>query len=99
MNKYVYLIMSGRDEGRVLGVVTTPERATMLVNTNAAINYGMNITKADCPPLDYNGVRDMVGRVVLGGRRKRCWYDWGRVIVPFVHFDERPGRFYPGANL
>jgi hypothetical protein len=55
MNKYVYLIMSGRDDGRVLGVVTTPERATMLVNTNAAINYGMNITKADCPPLDYNG--------------------------------------------
>ena len=55
MNKYIYLIMSGEGYGRVLGAVTTPERATVLVNTNAAINYGRDITKANCPPLDYNG--------------------------------------------
>ena len=55
MNEYVYLIMSGEGYGRVLGVVTTPERATLLVNANAAINYGRDIYKANCPPLDYNG--------------------------------------------
>lgn len=53
--KYVYLVMSGEGYGRVLGVVTTKERATLLVNMNAAINYNIDVCKADCPPLDYNG--------------------------------------------
>lgn len=55
MNKYVYLIMSGEGYGRVLCAVSTPEQATLLVNTNAAINYGRDINKENCPPLDYNG--------------------------------------------
>ena len=61
MNKYIYLIMSGEGYGRVLGAVTTPERATVLVNTNAAINYGRDITKNNCPPLDYNGEGNKYG--------------------------------------
>jgi hypothetical protein len=55
MNKYVYIIMGGEGDGRVLGVVTTKERATLLVNMNAAINYDIDVCKANCPPLDYNG--------------------------------------------
>ena len=55
MNKYVYLIMGGEDYGRVLGVVSSEAHATMLVNTNAAVNYGINISHPNCPPLDYNG--------------------------------------------
>lgn len=55
MNKYIYLIMSGEGYGRVLGAVTTKEHATVLVNTNAAINYNINIKEKNCLPLDYNG--------------------------------------------
>ena len=55
MTKYVYLIMSGKGDGRVLGVVASEAHATMLVNTNAAVNYNTNIKHPNCPPLDYNG--------------------------------------------
>lgn len=53
--KEVYIILGGEGDGRVLGVVSTKERATLLVNMNAVINYDIDINKANCPPLDYNG--------------------------------------------
>jgi hypothetical protein len=53
--KYVYLIMSGEGYGRVLAVCEEKGTATLYVNMHAAVNLGMDINKADCPPLDFDG--------------------------------------------
>ena len=53
--KEVYLIMSGEGYGRVLGVVSTSDRATYMVHAVAAINYNIHINEANRPPLDYSG--------------------------------------------
>jgi hypothetical protein len=53
--KFVYLIMSGEGYGRVLAVCEDKGTATLDVNTHAAVNLGIDINKADCPPLDFDG--------------------------------------------
>ena len=73
--KEVYLIMSGEGYGRVLGVVSTPSQATLMVNMNAAINYNIDVCKANCPPLDYNGEGKKYGW-------KDCtWWQKAEVLV------------------
>lgn len=53
--KFVYLVMSGEGYGRVIAVCEEKGMATLYVNMHAAVNLGMDITRADCPPLDFDG--------------------------------------------
>ena len=55
MNKYVYLVIVGEGYGRVIGVAATKSLATLMVNMYAANNYGFDVCRADCPPLDFDG--------------------------------------------
>lgn len=59
--KYVYLIMSGEGYGRVLAVCEDKAQATLYVNMHAAVNLGMDINRADCPPLDFDGTMKRYG--------------------------------------
>ena len=50
--KFVYLIMSGEGDGRVLGVCATEFTATNLVRNNARVVHGID---PDREPLDFTG--------------------------------------------
>ena len=71
--KYVYLIMSGEGYGRVLAVCEDKGQATLYVNMNAKINWGIDINRADCPPLDFDGA------LMRYGWADKCW--WQKEIL------------------
>lgn len=68
--KYVYLIMSGEGYGRVLAVCESEQTATIYVNTNARLNWGIDPNKE---PLDYSGA------LMRYGWADKCW--WQKEIV------------------
>lgn len=71
--KFVYLIMSGEGYGRVLTVCEDKGQATLYVNMHAAVNLGMDINKADCLPLDFDG------SLMRYGWADKCW--WQKEVV------------------
>lgn len=50
--KFVYLVMSGEGNGKVLGVFANEIDATIQVNINAEVVHGINLKTE---PLDFDG--------------------------------------------
>lgn len=69
----VYIVMSGEGYGRIIAVCKDKMQATLYVNTNARINWDIDIGRADCPPLDFDG------SLMRYGWADKCW--WQREIV------------------
>lgn len=69
----VYIVMSGEGYGRIIAVCKDKMQATLYVNMNARINWDIDIGRADCPPLDFDGA------LARYGWADKCW--WQREVV------------------
>ena len=70
--KFVYLIMSGEGNGRVLGVCSTEFTATNLVHNNARVVHGID---PDREPLDFSGALARYGWADRIWWQKEVLYD------------------------
>lgn len=70
--KFVYLIMSGEGDGRVLGVYANEKDATIQVNLNARCVWGIN---PNTEPLDFLGALSRYGWADRIWWQKEVLYD------------------------
>ena len=70
--KFVYLIMSGVSNGRVVGVCSTETTATNLVHINARVVHNINPNKE---PLDFDGALTRYGWADRIWWQKEVLYD------------------------
>jgi hypothetical protein len=73
--KFVYLVMCGEGYGRVIRVVTRESTATLMVNMYAVSNYDIDVCRADCPPLDFDGALMRYGWADRVWWQKEVLYD------------------------
>ena len=64
----VYIVMSGEGYGRIIAVCKDKQQATLYVNMNARINWDIDVCRADCPPLDFDGA------LMRYGWADTCWW-------------------------
>ena len=70
--KFVYLIMSGKDGGRLLGVRSNERTATNIVRNNARVVHNID---PDREPLDFSGALTRYGWADRIWWQKEVLYD------------------------
>ena len=71
--KCVYLMMCGEGYGKVVNAFATKSAATLMVNMYATSHYDIDVCRADCPPLDFDGA------LMRYGWADKVW--WQKEIV------------------